>query len=142
MPTITEREAEMFERFRTEIMATNNYPAKMGDGPYIDKGNARVGTPDMNSSAYFRVDILPAPAVKRELGTGGKVLHTGILSIAINTPENSGEVLMRSLIDAIVPVFSSRNVAGLHYLSPYPTPRIVSSGWAQRTVQCPYRYFV
>jgi len=143
MPTITERELEMFERFRTVVHSVHNYPAKYGNFPYSLNDNAKLNrVPKPSDGAFFKITINPGQAVKRELGGAGtKTTYPGLLTVQINVPVDSGELLLNLLVQAVDAAFKQKNIAGLWYRSPHPEQKLQADGWVQRTVQCPYRFF-
>jgi len=141
--TISAAEAAMFERFRTQVQNTHDYPTKYGNGKYVNADESAISgrLPALNDGAFFRVTTNSAESAARELGPSPKVLHSGQLVVAVNAPTGTGDATLRTLCEAVKAAFSHEKVGSVEYLTPTIGDRIEASGWAQRTVRCPYRVF-
>lgn len=53
------------------------------------------------TTAYLKVDHLPAPSVRRSIGADGQNVYTGIYQVVVNYPPNQGPGLAESRADAV-----------------------------------------
>jgi len=95
---------------------------------------------------WISVHILNGEGIIATLGTPHARRHIGVVAVQIFDKENSGEVTIRTLADAVELLFINDNsrltISGTEWIDfdqPELTPGFVQDGWRQRNVNVSYQ---
>lgn len=90
---------------------------------------------------WVRVSILGADAALVSSGNTGdrRYRHTGLVSVQVFVPKNTGDGVARTLAEQACAVFRGVTADDVVYGAPYVTPGGTDGNWYQLNVWAPFR---